>query len=70
MDNSPMHAYRILGAIRFIRSHGIDAWPTDDSTMVLAMAESVETRPSGPIVRREPILLATTRREVMGWLGY
>ena len=57
-------------AARLIRSHGIDAWPTDDPATVLAMAVTVESRPSGPIVRAEPVLIATGRSTVMAWLGY
>ncbi len=59
-----------FSAARFIRSHGIDAWPTADRAVVLAMNVTVETRPSGPIVRAEPVLLATDRRTVAEWLGY
>lgn len=57
-------------AARIIRSHGIDAWATDDPTTVLAMAVSVECRPSGQIVRAEPVLLATDYVTVWAWLGY
>ncbi len=55
-------------AARIIRSHGIDAWSTDDPDVVLAMDVSTERLPGGIVTRCEPVLLdPSTIRE---WLGY
>ena len=57
-------------AARLIRSHGIDAWATDNPATVLAMDVTTERTPHGITTRAEPVLLVTDRREVMEWLGY
>ena len=57
--------------LRLIRRHGIDAWPTHDPDVVLAMDVTTERRPGGIMTRCEPVLLdATDRASVATWLGY
>ncbi len=57
-------------AARFIRSHGIDAWPTDDLATVLAMNVTTQRTAHGIITRAEPVLIPTGPAVLLMWLGY
>ncbi len=57
-------------AARFIRSHGIDAWPTDDLATVLAMDVTTERRPGGIVARAVPVILPARLSPIRAWLGY
>ncbi len=56
-------------AARLLRSHGVHAWPTDDRDVVLTVDVTVEPTLHGPILRVRPVLIGTSRLEVMEWLG-
>lgn len=57
-------------AARFIRDHGIDAWPTRDPSTVLAMDVTTERRAGGVIARAVPIILPARLSPIRAWLGY
>ena len=57
-------------AARFIRSHGIDAWATDDPTTVLAMDVTTERMARGVAVRAVPVVLPARLSPIRAWLGY
>ncbi len=55
-------------AARIIRDHGIDAWPTSDPMVILAMDVMTERCPGGIITRAEPVLIDVI--DLRDWLGY
>ncbi len=57
-------------AARFIRDHGIDAWPARDPDAVLAMDVTTERRPGGVVARAVLVILPARLSPIRAWLGY